>query len=181
MIHSSQSSNFLRIRLIFEIVELMMKNIFDIVLIRRLMRQQRINEAKRIKDETVIQSINKRFWVIERSSACRAHNCRILLTDERMNCYCCLSKMNEKFSLLYRKSSSFIYLLIFIFWFIEIHLRTEIFVCHEDFFFWSSYLRSLLSLRSDLIRIAYSSSNSLISRRSRKSVNLKEIISIEWL
>jgi hypothetical protein len=38
--------------------------------------------------------------------------CRILLTDERTNCYCCLSKMNEKFSLLYRKSSSFIYLLI---------------------------------------------------------------------
>jgi hypothetical protein len=47
--------------------------------------------------------------------------CRILLTDERMNCYCCLSKMNEKFSSLYRKSLSFIYLLIFIFWFIEIH------------------------------------------------------------
>jgi hypothetical protein len=38
--------------------------------------------------------------------------CRILLTDEEMNCYCCLFKMNEKFSLLYRKSSSFIYLLI---------------------------------------------------------------------
>jgi hypothetical protein len=38
--------------------------------------------------------------------------CRILLTDERMNCYCCLSKINEKFSLLYRKSFSFIYLLI---------------------------------------------------------------------
>jgi hypothetical protein len=68
-----------------------------------------------------------------------------------------------------------------IFWFIEIHLRTEIFVCHENFFFWSSYLRFSLSLRSDLIRIAYSSSNSLISRRSRKSVNLKKIISIEWL
>jgi hypothetical protein len=32
------------------------------------------------------QSINKRLWVIERSSACRTHNCRILLTDERMNC-----------------------------------------------------------------------------------------------
>jgi hypothetical protein len=69
----------------------------------------------------------------------------------------------------------------FIFWFIEIHLRIEIFVCHENFFFWSSYLRFSLSLRSDLIRIAYSSSNSLISRRFRKSVNLKEIISIEWL
>jgi hypothetical protein len=68
---------------------------------------------RRIKDETMIQSINKRFWVIERSNACRAHNCRILLTDERMNCYCCLFKMNEKFSLLYRKSLSFIYLLIF--------------------------------------------------------------------
>jgi hypothetical protein len=38
------------------------------------------------KDETVIQSINKRLWVMRRSSACRAHNCRILLTDERMNC-----------------------------------------------------------------------------------------------
>ncbi len=69
----------------------------------------------------------------------------------------------------------------FIFWFIEIHLRIEIFVCHENFFFWSSYLRSSLSLRFDLIRIAYSFSNSLISRRSRKSINLKEIISIEWL
>jgi hypothetical protein len=61
----------------------------------------------------MIQSINKRLWVIERSSACRTHNCEILLTDERMNCYCCLSKINEKFSLLYRKSFSFIYLLIF--------------------------------------------------------------------
>jgi hypothetical protein len=40
------------------------------------------------------------------------YKCRILLTDERMKCYCCLSKMNEKFSLLYRKSLSFIYLLI---------------------------------------------------------------------
>jgi hypothetical protein len=49
------------------------------------------------------------------------------------------------------------------------------------FFFWSSHLRSSLSLRSDLIRIAYSSSNSLIFRRFRKSINLKEIISIEWL
>jgi hypothetical protein len=107
--------------------------------------------------------------------------CRILLTDERMNCYCCLSKMNEKFSSLYSKSFLFIYLLILIFWFIEIHLRIEIFVCHEDFFFWSNYLRSSLSLRFDLIRIAYSFSNSLIFRRSRKSVNLKEIISIEWL
>jgi hypothetical protein len=107
--------------------------------------------------------------------------CQILLTDERMNCYCCLSKMNEKFSLLYRKSSSFIYLLIFIFWFIEIYLRIEIFVCHEDFFFWSSYLRLSLSLRFDLIKIAYSSSNLLTSRRFRKSINLKKIISIEWL
>jgi hypothetical protein len=98
--------------------------------------------------------------------------CWILLTDERMNCYCCLSKMNEKSSSLYRKSSSFIYLLILISWFIEIHLRIEIFVCHEDFFFWSSYFRFSLSLRSDLIKIAYSSSNSLISRRSRKSVDM---------
>jgi hypothetical protein len=89
---------------------------------------------QRIKDETMIQSINKKLWVIERSNASRAHNCRILLTDERMNCYCCLFKMNEKFSSLYKKSSSFIYLLIFIFWFIEIHLKIEIFVCHEDFF-----------------------------------------------
>jgi hypothetical protein len=136
---------------------------------------------RRIKDETMIQSINKKLWVIERSNACRAHNCRILLTDERMNCYCCLSKMNEKFSSLYRKFFSFIYLLIFIFWFIEIHLRIEIFVCHEDFFFWSRHLRLSLSLRSDLIRIAYSSSNSLIFRQFRKSVDLKEIISIEWL
>jgi hypothetical protein len=88
---------------------------------------------KRFK--TVIQSINKRLWIIEKSNASRADNYRILLTDERMNCYCCLFKMNEKFSSLHRKSFSFIYLLIFIFWFIEIHLRIEIFVCHEDFFF----------------------------------------------
>ncbi len=46
MTHSSQSSSFLRITLIFEIAELMMKDIFDLVLIRRLMKQQRINEAK---------------------------------------------------------------------------------------------------------------------------------------
>jgi hypothetical protein len=49
------------------------------------------------------------------------------------------------------------------------------------FFFWSSHLRSSLSLRSDFIRIAYSSSNSLIFRQSRKSIDLKKIISIEWL
>jgi hypothetical protein len=60
----------------------------------------------------------------------RSRKYRILLTDEKMNCYCCLFKMNEKFILLYKKSFSFIYLLIFIFWFIEIHLRIEIFVCH---------------------------------------------------
>jgi hypothetical protein len=108
-------------------------------------------------------------------------NCRILLTDERMNCYCCFFKMNEKFSFLYRKSLSFIYLLIFIFWFIEIHLKIEIFVCHENFFFWSNYLRSSLLFRFNFIKIAYSFSNSLIFRRFRKSINLKEIISIEWL
>ncbi len=38
--------------------------------------------------------------------------CWILLIDERMNCYYCLFKMNEKFSLLYKKSLSFIYFLI---------------------------------------------------------------------
>jgi hypothetical protein len=119
--------------------------------------------------------------VVNEHQTSSTEKCWILLTDEEMNCYCCLSKMNEKFSSLYRKSFSFIYLLIFIFWFIEIHLRIEIFVCHENFFFWSSHLRSSLSLRFDFIRIAYSSSNSLISRRSRKSINLKEIISIEWL
>jgi hypothetical protein len=69
-------------------------------------------KQKRIKIETMIQLINKKLWVIERSNACRTHNRRILLTDERMNCYYCLFKMNEKFSLLYRKSFSFIYLLI---------------------------------------------------------------------
>ncbi len=112
IIHSSQSSNFFRITFDFcDAVELMIKDIFDIVLIRRLMKQQRDNEAKEF--ETMIRSINRRFWVIERLNANRAHNCRILLTDERMNCYCCLSKMNEKFSLLYKKSFSFIYLLIF--------------------------------------------------------------------
>ncbi len=136
---------------------------------------------RRIKNEIIMQSINKRLWVIEKSSACRTHNCRILLIDERMNCYCCLFKMNEKFSSLYKKSFLFIYLLIFIFWFVEIHLRIEIFVCHENFFFWSSHLRSSLSLRFDFIKIAYSSSNSLIFRRSRKSINLKKIISIEWM
>jgi hypothetical protein len=113
MIHSSQSSSFFRIMFVFcDAAELMIKDIFDIVLIRRLIKQQRDNEAN-IKNETMIQSINKKLWVIERSNVNRAHNCRILLTDERMNCYCCLSKMNEKFSLLYRKSLSFIYLLIF--------------------------------------------------------------------
>jgi hypothetical protein len=112
MIHSSQSSSFFRITFVFcDAAELMIKDIFDIVLIRRLIRQQRDNETN-IKDKTMIQSINKRLWIIERSNANRAHNCRILLTDERMNCYCCLFKMNEKFNLLYRKSSSFIYLLI---------------------------------------------------------------------
>jgi hypothetical protein len=85
MIHSFQSSSFLKIKFVFDIVELMMKDIFDTVLIRRLMKQQRINEAK-IKDETMIQSINKKFWIMRKSKACRAHNCRILLTDERMNC-----------------------------------------------------------------------------------------------
>jgi hypothetical protein len=136
---------------------------------------------RRIKDKTMIQLINKKFWVIEKSSACRAHNWWILLIDEEMNCYCCLSKMNEKFSLLHRKFLSFIYLLIFIFWFIEILLKIEIFVCHEDFFFWSSHFRLSLSLRFDFIKIAYLFSNSLISWRFRKSVNLKEIIWIEWL
>jgi hypothetical protein len=112
MIHSFQSSNFLRITFVFcDAVELIIKDIFDIVLIRKLMKQQRNNEAKEF--ETMIRSINKRFWKIERSSASRTHNCRILLIDERMNCYCCLFKINEKFSLLYRKSSLFIYLLIF--------------------------------------------------------------------
>jgi hypothetical protein len=111
------------------------------------------------------------FWIF----------CRILLTDERMNCYCCLSKMNEKFSLLYRKSSSFIYLLIFHFLIHRDSSENRDLRLSREFFFWSSYLRSSLSLRSDFIRIAYSSSNSLISRRSRKSINLKEIISIEWL
>ncbi len=111
MIHSSQSSSFFRITFVFcDAAELMIKDIFDIVLIRRLMRQQRDNEAKEF--ETVIRSINKKFWVIEKSNANRTHNCRILLTDERINCYCCLSKINEKFSLLYKNSSSFIYLLI---------------------------------------------------------------------
>ncbi len=112
MIHLSQSSNFFRITFVFcDAVELMIKDIFDIVLIRRLIEQQRDNEAKVF--EIMIQSINKKLWVIEGSNASRTHNCRILLTDERMNCYCCLFKMNEKFSLLYRKSFSFIYLLIF--------------------------------------------------------------------
>jgi hypothetical protein len=32
-------------------------------------------------------------------------NCRTLLTDERMNCYCWLFKMNKKFSSLYKNLS----------------------------------------------------------------------------
>ncbi len=42
MIHSFQSSYSLKIKFVFEIVELMMKNIFDIVLIWKLMKQQKI-------------------------------------------------------------------------------------------------------------------------------------------
>ncbi len=76
----------------------------------KIKKQQRWNEAK--KFETMIRSINKKFWIIEKLNVNRAHNCWILLTDERMNCHCCLFKMNEKFSLLYKKSLSFIYLLI---------------------------------------------------------------------
>jgi hypothetical protein len=135
----------------------------------------KFNQTRSQRSRTSSSSSSKCALSAERSI------CRILLTGERMNCYCCLSKMDGKFSSLYRKSLSFIYLLIFISWFIEIHLRIEIFVCHENFFFWFKHFRFSLSLRSDLIRIAYSSSNSLISRQSRKSVDLKEIISIEWL
>jgi hypothetical protein len=40
---------------------------------------------QKLKDET-IQSINNNLWIIERSSVYRAHNCQMLLTDERMNC-----------------------------------------------------------------------------------------------
>ncbi len=159
--------------------ESMKKDIFDIVLIRRLMRQQKWNEAK-VKKWNNDQSINKKFWVIERLNAIRAHNCQILLTDKKMNCYCYLYKLNEKFSWLYKKSFSFIYLLIFISWFIEIHLRIEIFVRYEFFFFWESHLRFSLLLRFNLIKIVYSSSNSLIFRRSRKLINFKKLISIEW-
>jgi hypothetical protein len=148
-------------------------------LIQRLIEQQKDNEAKEF--EIMIRLINKRLWVIERSNANRTHNCRILLTDERMNCYCCLSKMNEKFSLLYKKSSSFIYLLIFHLLSHRDSSENRDLRLSREFFFWSSYLRFSLSLRFDFIRIAYSFSNSLISRRSRKLINLKEIISIEWL
>jgi hypothetical protein len=74
----------------------------------------------------------------------------------------------------------------FISWFIEVLLRIEIFGRHEIIFFWWSCLRVLLSLRSDLIRTAYSFSCSLISRRLRKSVDMKEIIStwinhLDWM
>jgi hypothetical protein len=56
----------------------------------------------------------------------------------------------------------------------------------RDFFFWSSCLRVSLSFRSDLIRIAYSFSCSLIFWLSRKSINIKEIIStwinyLDWM
>jgi uncharacterized protein (DUF952 family) len=62
----------------------MRKDIFDIVLIRRLMRQQRWNEAKD-KDKTIFNQSIKDSEYIKRSSACRVHNFRVLLTDERMN------------------------------------------------------------------------------------------------
>ncbi len=109
-----------------------------------------------------------------------------LLTDERMNCYCCLFNLDEKFSLLYK---NFLYSSIYWFlisWFIEVLLRIEIFDRHETFFFWSRCLRASLSLRSDLIRIAYSFSSSLTSRRFRKSINMKKIIStwinhLDWM
>jgi hypothetical protein len=128
----------------------------------------------------MIQSVNKRLWVIERLSVNRIHNCRILLIDEKMNCYCCLFKMNEKFSLLYKKSYLFIYLLIF-----HLLIHRDLFenrdLClSRRFFFWSSHFCFSLSFRFDFIKIAYSFSNSLIFRRFRKSINLKKIISIEW-
>jgi hypothetical protein len=49
MIYSFQLSSFLRITFVLNAVELMMKNIFDIVLIRKLIKQQRDNEAKNKK------------------------------------------------------------------------------------------------------------------------------------
>jgi hypothetical protein len=90
---------------------------------------------------------------------------------------CCLSNLDKKFISLYKKSHLLISLS---------HDSSRFLwesrssFCHENFFFWSSYLRASLSLRSDFIKIAYSFSCLLISRRSRKSVNMKEIISIEW-
>jgi hypothetical protein len=97
------------------------------------------------------------------------------LTNEWID-NCCVFNLDEKFISLYRKS----HLLISLshdssrfFWESRSSFVTKI------FFFWSSYLRTSLSFRSDLIKIAYSSSCSLISRRSRKSINMKEIISIK--
>jgi hypothetical protein len=90
------------------------------------------------------------------------------------------SNLGGKSISLYRNS---LYNLIYWFlisWFIEISLRIEIFDRHETLFFWSRCFRASLSLRSDLIKIAYSSSSSLTSRRSRKSINMKEIIST-WM
>jgi hypothetical protein len=99
---------------------------------------------------------------------------------------CCLFNLDEKFISLYRNSLYNLIYWFFISWFIEISLRIEIFDRHETLFFWSRCLRASLSLRSDFIRIAYSSSSSLTSRRSRKSVNMKKIIStwinhLDWM
>ncbi len=49
MIHSFQSSSFSKITFVLNAVEFVMKNIFDIVLIRRLISQQKNNEAKNKK------------------------------------------------------------------------------------------------------------------------------------
>jgi hypothetical protein len=56
----------------------------------------------------------------------------------------------------------------------------------RNFFFWLSCLRASLSPRSDFIKFAYSFLCLLISRRSRKSINIKEIIStwinhLDWM
>jgi flagellar biosynthesis chaperone FliJ len=72
-------------------------------------RFNEVEETQNARRELVAKTKQQKIFMKFK----RRKTCRILLTDERMNCYCCLSKMNEKFSLLYRKSFSFIYLLIF--------------------------------------------------------------------
>jgi hypothetical protein len=85
MIHSSQSSNFWRITFVFcDAAELMKKDIFDIVLIRKFIEQQRNNEAKKMR-QWFNQSIRD-FKKSKDQVLVELITVEFLLTDERMNC-----------------------------------------------------------------------------------------------